>query len=87
MKLSARALALSGGILCAGTVWLVGIGNALWPGYGAAFLDVVASIYPGYHVGGFGSAFVGALYALLDGAIGGLVFAWLYNALSPSAKQ
>ena len=87
MKLNAKALALTAGIIWAAAVWLVGVGNALWPGYGLAFLEGVSSIYPGYHVGGFGSAFVGALYALLDGAIGGLVFAWLYNALSPSAKQ
>jgi len=26
-----------------------------------------------------GSVIIGTLYALLDGAIGGLVFAWLYN--------
>ncbi|MBI2210777.1 MAG: hypothetical protein HYU47_09280 [Deltaproteobacteria bacterium] len=29
--------------------------------------------------GTFGSVIVATLYALIDGAIGGVLFAWLYN--------
>lgn len=82
MKLSLKALALSFGIIWGVAVFLVGIGHLIWPGYGTAFLETVASVYPGYSVGGFGSIIVGTLYALLDGAIGGAIFAWLYNKLA-----
>jgi hypothetical protein len=44
----------------------------------------VSSIYPGYEVGGFGSVVVGAGYGLVDGAIAGLILAWLYNAAAGS---
>jgi hypothetical protein len=44
------------------------------------FLQLMASIYPGYDASPtIGSVIVGTLYALLDGAIAGLIFAWLYN--------
>lgn len=82
MKLSIKALALSFGILWGCVVFLMGIAHLLWPGYGTAFLELAASVYPGYSVGGFGSVIVGTLYALLDGAIGGAIFAWLYNKLA-----
>jgi hypothetical protein len=58
----------------------VGLSHLVWPSYGGSFLDVAASIYPGFHpAGGVGAIMVGTLYALLDGAFGGAVIAWLYN--------
>ncbi len=82
MKLSVKGLALTAGIFCGGTVFLVAIGHAWW-GYGAAFLQLADSLYPGYHAGGgVGSIFVGTIYALLDGLVGGAVFAWLYNKVA-----
>jgi ABC-type phosphate transport system permease subunit len=82
MKLNLKALVVSAGILWALAVFLVGLANLIWSGYGAAFLRVMASIYPGYHAtGSIGDVIVGTLYALLDGAIAGLVFGWLYNLL------
>ena len=83
MKLSLKALTLAAGILWALTVFLVGFLNFLWPSYGKAFLDVVSSVYPGYKVvGTFGSVIVGSLYALVDGLVGGAIFAWLYNCFA-----
>ncbi len=80
MKLSLRALALTSGILWALALFLTGVMNVIWRGYGGAFLKTMASIYPGYHAAGsIGDLIVGTLYALLDGAICGLVFGWLYN--------
>jgi hypothetical protein len=80
MKLNIKAFVLTCAILWAAAIFIVGIANMIWPGYGAALLQVMASIYPGYAVSGtFGSLIVGTLYAVVDGAIGGLVFAWLYN--------
>lgn len=81
MRLSVKSLALSMGILWGATIFLVGIAHLIWPGYGAAMLQLASSIYPGYSIGGFGSVIVGALYAFIDGAIGGSILAWLYNSL------
>jgi len=80
MKLNVKALALTAGILWALAVLFVGAVNLIWSGYGRAFLQLMASIYPGYHAAGSpGDLIVGTLYALVDGAIGGLVFGWVYN--------
>lgn len=88
MRLDPKALAIALGLAWGSAVGLVGIVHVFWPGYGGAFLDVVASIYPGYHVGGLGEVIVGTLYALLDGAAGGAVVAWLYNlAADTGARQ
>lgn len=82
MKLKISAVALTTGLVWGVAVLLVGIANAIWPSYGRAFLDVVGSVYPGYHPGtGGGSVVSGTLYALLDGAVGGAVLAWLYNRI------
>ncbi|UCF55998.1 MAG: bacteriophage holin [Deltaproteobacteria bacterium] len=80
MKFNLKALAMTAGILWALAVFLVGVLNLIWSGYGVAFLQLIASIYPGYHAtSSLGDLIVGALYALVDGAICGLVFGWLYN--------
>lgn len=80
MKLDLKALAFTSGILWAVAVLITGIANLIWSGYGTAFLQVMASIYPGYDAArSFGAVIVGALYALVDGAVCGLIFAWLYN--------
>lgn len=86
--LSTKACSFAFSVLWAMTVFGAGILNLRWPGYGAAFLDAVKSIYPGYAgVSGFGGVIVGTLYALVDGAVGGAIFAWLYNLMRarPSA--
>jgi hypothetical protein len=64
-----------------------GVANLIWPSYGEAFLAWSASLYPGYHgPAGLGSVIVVTLYALVDGAICGAVFAWLYNKLSAGGR-
>jgi hypothetical protein len=80
MRLDVRAMAIAVSILWGACVLFVGIVNAMWPAYGQAFLELCASIYPGYHPStNFGSVLVGTLYALVDGAFGGAIFGWLYN--------
>lgn len=84
MKLHVVALALAMGLIWSAMILLVGLANLAWPEYGRAFLDLTASIYPGYHPGtGIGSVIAGTLYGLLDGMFGGAVFAWLYNLFVP----
>lgn len=80
MRLDAKALAIAGALLTGGAVLFLGVLNRIVPGYGAAALDLAASVYPGYEAtAGVGSILVGTLYGLIDGAIGGWLLAWLYN--------
>jgi hypothetical protein len=80
MKVNTKALGCTVALLWGGIVLLVGLGNLAFPGYGSAFLEVVASIYPGYQAtASIGELIVGVLYALVDGFIGGLIAGWLYN--------
>lgn len=80
MRMNVPALAVAFAVFWGGAILLFSVANLLWPPYGRAFLDVVASMYPGYSPGtGAGSVFTGTLYGLLDGAFGGLVFGWVYN--------
>ncbi len=80
MRLNLRAMAFGFGILWAVAVLITGISNLIWPGYGKAFMEILASIYPGYEASGsVGDLITGVLYALVDGALFGLVFGWLYN--------
>ena len=83
MKLNVTALALTAGLFWGAAILIVALANLIWPGYGRLFLDLAASIYPGYQPGsGMGSAVIGALYGLVDGTIAGAIFAWLYNLLA-----
>jgi hypothetical protein len=82
MQLSVKGMAGAFGILWGACVLFVGVANLIWPSYGQPFLQLCASIYPGYHPGsGVGSVVIGAIYALVDGLIGGAIFGWLYNLL------
>ena len=52
------------------------------------FLQAMASVYPGYYASGsFGDLVVGTLYAFVDGAISGLIFACIYNLLVGHKKS
>ena len=83
MRLNVAALTLAVGLIWGGAILVVALANQIWPSYGRAFLDLVASIYPGYHRNpGVGSVVEGALYAFVDGAIAGAVLGWLYNLLA-----
>jgi ABC-type phosphate transport system permease subunit len=80
MKLSLKGVALAAGILWGLALLMTGVVNLIWPGYGEAFLKLMASVYPGYHANSsVGDLIVGTLYALIDGAVCGLLFGWLYN--------
>ncbi len=87
MELNTRALSLTLGLLWAAALFLTGLAGLIWPGYGDRFLQIWASVYPGYDASGaFGDLIVGTLYALIDGAVVGLVFGWLYNLLVGKPK-
>jgi len=83
MKLDVKAMALTFGLLWGGAMLLVGVVNMITTGYGQLFLALMASLYPGYYVGGtIKDVLVGAGYGLVDGGIGGAVLALVYNRLS-----
>ena len=80
MRLSTKAFAITCGLIWGAAILLVGILNLVFASYGTAFLKIVSSIYPGFNfTRSFGDVLVGTLYGSVDGGIGGLVFAWLYN--------
>lgn len=83
MRLSIKGLALAAGILWGAAILGVALANVIWPPYGTGFLQVMASVYPGYsgerHVR---QVLIGTGYALLDGGVAGALMAWLYNRLA-----
>jgi len=83
MRFNAIALSATVALFWGAAILVVASANLIWPTYGRAFLELAASIYPGYHPSpAIGSIITGTLYGLVDGAIAGAVFGWLYNLLS-----
>lgn len=83
MKFDEKGLALTGALLWGAAMLFMGLANMAWHGYGQDFLKVMASVYPGYHaVASFSQVLLGAVYGLVDGLVGGFVFAWVYNRLA-----
>ncbi len=80
MSVDVRALGFSFALLWGGGILVTGSANLIWPTYGIAFLEMLASVYPGYQgTASFGQVLVGTLSGLVDGFVGGLVLGWLYN--------
>ena len=87
MRMDIKALPLTVAIVWGGSILLIGLANLIWTTYGVAFLEVTASIYPGYRGdSSFGQVIVGTLYGLVDGLIGGLIIGWLYNLFIPKSS-
>ncbi len=85
MKLSVKGLAMASGILWGAAMLVMGLANLIWSSYGQQFLQLMASVYPGYHATrSIAEVIVGTLYGIVDGFIGGAVFAWLYNQFAKS---
>jgi hypothetical protein len=83
MRFNVNALTVTAGIFWGGAILIVGLANIIWPGYGRAFLEVVGSIYPGYYAQPrIGQVVIATLYGIVDGAIGGFLFAWIYNSVA-----
>lgn len=77
MRLDIRAFAVAGAVMWGaavllGTWWIIILDG---PQDGVPFL---ASIYRGYAITPVGS-FIGLLWAVVDGLMGGAIFAWIYN--------
>lgn len=80
MRLSTKGLAIACGLLWGGCILFVGLIHLARPEYGTQFLEGMSSVYPWFHgARSAGDAVVGTLEGLVDGFMGGAVFAWLYN--------
>ena len=73
MKLNARALGFSVGLICGIIILLITLGS-LWTAraYGKYCLYTLASILPGYDI-----SITGAMLGLCYGFAGGFAFGWL----------
>lgn len=80
MKLNVKAFALAFGL-----IWGFGLFFLTWwiIAFDGATRDItlIGRLYRGYNISPLGS-FIGLLWALIDGAVGGAIFAWLYNFIS-----
>jgi len=80
MRVSAKVMATVVALLWGGCLLFVGLINMGAPSYGADFLRMMSSVYPGFHdTRTWSEVILGTIYGLVDGAIGGLLFAWLYD--------
>ena len=81
MKLNAKSLSLTCGILWGitvflGTIWLLIIGAS------GKTISLLSAVYYGYQFS-IGGAFIGLIWGFVDGAICGLIFAYVYNFFLP----
>jgi len=85
MKLDVKAF----GLVC-GLVWGGGLFLLTWwiMAFEGATGDItfIGRLYRGYSISPAGSL-IGLVWAFIDGLIGGLIFAWLYNLLSGKMKK
>lgn len=87
-KLSLTAFALAASLIWGGALFLVGLLNLLKPPYGTSFLQLLSSVYPIYDgAPTLSSVSVLTGSGLLDGMIGGLIFAWIYNVCISFKKK
>ena len=77
MKINTKALALSVGIVCGLTVFLLTVWFLIM-GYNGNLVTQLGSVYLGYSVSWIG-AFVGLFYGFVDGLIGGALLGFFYN--------
>jgi hypothetical protein len=83
MSIRIRTVSLTFAMFVSILMIVVGLARLVSEDYGQAFVDVMASLYPGYTgTANFPQVIIGALYGALDGAVVGTVLSWLYNQCS-----
>ncbi len=88
MRLSLKGMTVAAGLLWGGAIFFLGLINIFRPTYGANFLQAISSVYPWFHASrSFPDVLIGTLDALIDGAIAGLLFGWLYNLTMGNRKE
>lgn len=85
MKLNTLAFAIASAILWGLAMLGMTLANFVSGTYGQQFLQLMSSVYPGYHATrNIAEVIVGTLYGVVDAFICGAVLAWLYNHLGAS---
>lgn len=79
MRLSVKGLGFALGVTWGAGVLVLGLIGAI--GWGRAVVDVLGSLYLGFRPTLLGSV-IGGAWAFVDGALAGVVVAWLYNRLA-----
>ena len=84
MKLNVKVFGLTCGIIWGIGLMIITWWIILWDG------SMTASTFIGRVYRGYNFTFVGSLYGLIwgfvDGLIGGIIFAWLYNLLAKGKR-
>ena len=80
MKWDTKRFALAGGIMWALCLFVTTLVSVYVNGFAKAFLDGIASIYPGYSISLSGSV-IGLIYGFIDVFVGVYIFAWIYKKL------
>ena len=80
MKLNVLALGLAFGLIWGLGLFILTWWIILFDGQ-TGETTIIGLVYRGYSITAVGSV-IGLLWAFFDGAIGGVIFAWLYNFLS-----
>lgn len=88
MTISLKPIALSSAILWGGAMLLVGLAHMADPSYGADFLRIMSSVYPGADTTAtLGRVLLGTVYGFVDGGVAGLLFGLLYDAFTHDARS
>ena len=80
MKLNVKAFALACGLVWGFGVFCLAWWIMLFEG-ATGEVTILGHLYRGFNISPLGSV-IGLVWALADGAIGGAIFAWLYNVLT-----
>ena len=80
MRLNTRAFAVACGVFWSLMIFLATIWLLIF-GFEGTVISNLDHFYFGYSFSYFG-AVIGAIWGFFDGAIGGFIFAWLYNKLA-----
>lgn len=87
MRFSIQGSAVAVGLLWGGALLCVGLANLASPSYGVSFLQLMSSVYPFFHASHTpGDVLIGTVDGLVDGAVAGLLFAWLYNLFAARSQ-
>lgn len=80
MKLNVKAFALACGLVWGLGLFLLTWWIILFEG-ATGEITTIGRIYRGFNISPVGSV-IGLIWALIDGTIGGAIFAWLYNLIA-----
>ncbi len=87
MHLSVRAFALTAATVGAVSMLITCVLAMLIPSWGQPLMNFVAVVAPGVTGANWRSTVLIVLYAVIDGLVFGMLFAWLYNRFARSSRS